>query len=505
MDNLPLNIKLPRNFSPPRIAAALGMSLLALEPLKWLIRSWFDDALDSSGIWVFALTAALYLWSVLSPVSSPSKKPSSNAVTILIGTALIRAIGQISAINVIGALALVGDIYAIGLLSRINDRKNALSPAWLATLFACSLPVERILQRLLGFALQSLSADGACLLLNGFFSEVTCSGVNILLAGRDILVDLPCSGVKSMTLLGILYVSLMSLYRPPIPQCFWLGGLTLLIALFANTFRIVLLSVFMAFPETVANTDVTAQPWHDIIGLTCLSLTALPLTLSVRNLKTHRPGRVHTAESMSARKINVNNALPSTVFLMFALTIVALPRKPLDVSSIDRPAYLPARLNGYDGQAVPLTRQEQAYFTQYGGNATKKRYGANSVLLIQTRSPLRHLHAPDECLRGLGFKVTYLGSENSPLPAAVYIATGPDRQQWRVAVTFYSNRGRVTGNLSEAIWLWLQQPKTTWQALQRISPLTTPDNSVRQFENAVFAALDLRPTTPLENNREKTD
>lgn len=505
MDSRIVNFNLPRNLTPPRIATGLAMGLLAVEPLQWLIHSWFDDALDSDGVWIFALTAALYFWSAFSPNTAPSKKLPSRAVSILIGTALIRAIGQISAINVIGAITLAGDVYAIGLLTRVNDRKNALSAAWLAALFAFSLPIERILQRLLGFALQSFSADVSCLLLRGFFGSVSCSGVDILLAGHAILVDLPCSGVKSLTLLGILYVALMSLYRPPVRQCFWLGGLALLIALLANTFRIVLLSVFMAFPEMIGNADVTAQPWHDIIGLTCLSLAALPLTLSVRGLASNRMKVIRTAVCLPVDTIKTDTTLPSLAFLIFALAIVNLPRKPLDVSEIDRPADLPTQLNGINGQALPLTHQEQAYFAQYGGRAFKKRYGEHGILLVQTRSPLRHLHAPDECLRGLGFKVAYMGSQNRILPTSVYTAIAPNGQKWRVAVTFYSNRSRVTGNLSEAIWLWLQEPKTTWHAVQRISPLGIPDASVRQFESAVFAALDLHSTTPQENNREKID
>lgn len=114
---------------------------------------------------------------------------------LLLGTALICAIGQIFAVNVLGVVALAIDVYAIGLLVNLGNRKNALSAGWLVVLFAFSLPIERILQRLIGFGLQHLSADGACWVLQGIFANVQCNGIRLLLAGRDVLVDFALLGL----------------------------------------------------------------------------------------------------------------------------------------------------------------------------------------------------------------------------------------------------------------------------------------------------------------------
>lgn len=117
--------------------------------------------------------------------------------------------------------------------------------------------------------------------------------------------------------------------------------------------------------------------------------------------------------------------------------------------------------------------------------------GNNSALLIRTTSPLRHLHAPDECLRGLGFAVQYQGLHYQPLPTAVYLATAKNGSQWRVAVTFYSEQKHFTTNVAEVVWRWFQQPHSTWYALQRITPIQTPLASVQAWDDALFAALDL--------------
>jgi exosortase/archaeosortase family protein len=405
------------------------------------------------------------------------------------------------------------DVYAIALLLDLNHRKNALSAGWLAVLFAFSLPIERILQRLIGFGLQHLSADGACWLLHGFFDSVQCAGIRILLAGRDVLVDLPCSGVRSITLLCLLYATLMCVFRPALLRGVLIGAVTLASALLANVIRISFLATFIAFPEKIGGIDVMAQPYHDLIGLVCLTLAALPLVcLSGRrvvtiklippnppfskggktslNLLLQMGGKTSPFEKGGLRGIYIRH-FTALGFVLLAAVIVSLPRQPLDVSDIRTALSLPVYLNGEYAQAVELSQKEQNYFIQYGGTALKSRYGDSSVLLIRSNSPLRHIHTPDDCLRGLGFEVQYQGVYYQPLPTAVYLATAKDGSQWRVAVSFYSEQGQFTTNVSEVVWRWLQQPHSTWYALQRITPLYIPESTAKQWDNALFAALDL--------------
>jgi len=484
----------------------LGMLLLAIEPIRWLAISWVEPAHDSKGGWVFVVCAGLFVWSIRSPISVGSHQSHSKALVLLIGTAFIRGFGQVFAVNVLGAIALAVDVYAIGLLTRIGDRKNPLSAGWLAILFAFSLPLERILQRLIGFGLQHLSADGACTVLQGLFANVRCAGIRILLAGRDVLVDLPCSGVKSLMLLCILYAMLMCVFRPTLARSLLIGSVTLASALLANIIRIVSLSIFIAYPEQIGGINVMAQPWHDLIGLFCLLLAALPLALlcgrreltpvSMRN-PTEYPTRV-----MPSGKAKT---LLASGFVGLAVMIVSLPSQPLDVSDDSTALNLPAYLQGHYGQAVNLSQSEQDYFTQFGGTALKVRYGDNSAMLIRTNSPLRHLHAPEECLRGLGFTVQYEGIQYQPLPTAIYSATAPNGEKWRIAVTFYSEQGQFSTNISEVVWRWLQQPHITWYALQRITPENTPFADAQHWDTALFAALDLTSPQAKENRHEKTD
>jgi hypothetical protein len=266
------------------------------------------------------------------------------------------------------------------------------------------------------------------------------------------------------------------------------------------------LATFIAFPEKIGGIDVMAQPYHDLIGLVCLTLAALPLVcLSGRRVVTIKliPPNPPFSKGGKTSPFEKGGELArgrwgiyirhftALGFVILAAVIISLPRQPLDVSDTRTALSLPVYLNGEYAQTVELSEKEQNYFTQYGGTALKRRYGDSSVLLIRSNSPLRHIHTPDDCLRGLGFEVQYQGVYFQPLPTAVYLATAKDGSQWRVAVSFYSEQGQFTTNVSEVVWRWLQQPHSTWYALQRITPLYIPESKAKAWDNALFAALDL--------------
>lgn len=78
----------------------------------------------------------------------------------------------------------------------------------MAVLFAFALPIERILQRGFGFALQQASAAGACGALKLGNAPVRCEGLQLQWHEHIVLVDLPCSGTRGLLLLLLLFVTL---------------------------------------------------------------------------------------------------------------------------------------------------------------------------------------------------------------------------------------------------------------------------------------------------------
>jgi hypothetical protein len=177
--------------------------------------------------------------------------------------------------------------------------------------------------------------------------------------------------------------------------------------------------------------------------------------------------------------------------LAAALTIVSLPRTPVDVSRVPVEVRLPLVLDGMAQRPVPLSDREAAYFTRYGGWAAKAEYGSMGLLVTRTASPLRHLHAPEDCLRGLGFEVAYLGATFEPLPTATYRAVAPDGRRYRIEVSFVPDRGEATYNVATAVWRWLNGEARIWTAVQRITPEALDPAIQARFTRAVVAAMDL--------------
>ncbi len=475
-----------------------GAVILAIAPTLWLIETWMDPSYASQGGGFFIATLLMGVYAL----SSPRVKTASHqnkALLILAATAGIRILSEILAINTLGALVLAADIYAIALLLGLHERVRAVSPFWLSVSFLFCLPIERIIQRLLGYGLQSLSADGACASLGLFFENVSCAGIRITIEGADVLVDLPCSGARAVLLYLFGFTLIAALVRPGKIMAAVGCALAILAALFANILRIVFLGSGVALTSETIGIDVMAQPWHDIVGLVSLTLAAPIILIWAVRVKS-RPFKTHQNS-----KAVITNAKPRPVwalaFLILTCLTFSVPHRPLDVGAPLKTPTLPHILSGEIGKPLALSEQEQNYFTQFGGSAARASYGDMGLLVTRTRSPLRHLHMPDDCLRGAGFDVSYLGMRFEPFPTASYRAVSPEGYAYLVSVSFEASDGYITASVAEAVWHWMRNRETAWTAIQRIMPEDQSLVNQIHFEAAVTAAFDL----PFKSNLKSGD
>ncbi|MDV7141199.1 exosortase T [Tropicimonas sp. TH_r6] len=464
---------------------AAASLILAWEPARWLVRSWQDPAYDSIGYIYAGAVAALALRAVLS--GQRRGIPSERLGLFLVLAAGLRLAAQLLAINLVGGIALAADLYALAKLAGLERRPVPIAPFWLSVLFLFSLPVEAVVERLLGFPLQMLSAQLSCALLGLVFEETACAGIRITLAGQDVLVDLPCAGASGLLLLLGFFVAMNVVMRPRWSVTLVWLAVTLTLALLGNSLRIALLAAGLAH-----GIDTMAEPLHSLTGLVTLALSAVPLALWYRPAPARPPAQLSALRPISAPVL----LGAGVACFVAALWIVAQPARPVDISRPVAPAALPAQLAGQLRADIPLSPLENRYFRAYGGDAQKAQYGPLGLTRIRTTSPLRHLHSPDACLRGLGFDVTFLGTRHDGAPAAIYRATGPDGRNWQVAVTFIAPDGRMVPSIGEAVWLWLNGQDGHWTALQRITPLGLPTQHAQALEAAAFAALDLSPSYP---------
>ena len=469
-----------------------GAAVLAIEPARWLLQTWYAPGYDSFGVVAFALVTGLFVMSWRSPLRPLARPVSALRTTVLLSlTAGLRLAAQVLDINVIGALLLCVDVYALAHLARLGERRFAVSPHYLAGLFCFCLPVEPIVQRLLGYGLQHVSANLACGVLNLWFADLLCEGVRIRLNSVDVLVDLPCSGAELLSLSGMIFLFLATTKRPLFRSALTGGLVCLVLALAGNTLRIVLLAMGIAFADLLPVSVMDPVP-HTIIGLTMVMQVTLGMLLWQRRLP---PDQVSSRALPDTKP--VGKGRPALRFA-FALTFCAgafamstIEPQPVDASQPLPHPITPGFAGGFTATPVALTEQERKYFAQFGGSAARSAYGPYGLLLVSTTSPLRHLHDPAVCLGGVGFDVRFVGT-NHETSTSVYRARRGS-EEYLVSVSYQAADTRLASSVAEVVWHWMHEPGQRWTMIQRIEPLSPNIDplTTRRWQAAIRRAFNL--------------
>lgn len=473
-----------------------GFIALLLEPLHWLARTWIDPGYESNGMWIAAACALLWGRSLASGPAPADERSARRARGWIFVTGAIRLAGRAADFNVLGALALVADVYAVATALRLQRRPWPLAPWAVALLSLFMLPLERIVQRAIGYPLRLVAAVVAEQALAPFHHDFTRAGTQLLRHGASLSVDLPCSGARGLLAFAILAAAIAT--RRRIGPCAAAAGFAsvLLGALLANALRVVLL-----FEGVRAALPVGEEPWHSAIGIVCLALGCLPLLLIARRC----PPRRADASEVPALAPRRRRPALAAGFSLAACAVALAPARPIDVSHAPATMHLPTSLDGAIGETVALRDIERLYFERYGGHAEKRVYRSASgethgVLLVQTSAPLRHLHEPDLCLSAAGHRVTRLGVRPGVIPAEVWRSVAPDGETWRVEVSIASDAGETADTVSEAVWRWFLRPGPTWSLVQRLSPWSecqADESACRAFDESLFAALEFAPPAQL--------
>ena len=485
-------------------AFVLGALVLAWEPTVWLVGTWYQAGYNGIGWIAFALVAGLVAWSLSSPVVG-AKQQCTRTYSLLLATAALRLVSQLLDVNVIGALLLAIDIYAIARLLHLEQRTRAISPFWLAIVFCFCLPIEPIVQRLVGYDLQHVSAFLACGLLQPFFDDLSCTGVRLQINSIDVLVDLPCSGAELVSIAALVFAVVNAVHRPG----FRWGGLgivaCLALALMGNGIRIALLATGIVQQDKLAFHVMDPLP-HTLIGLLMVGITCAGLLAFARlypvGVADHR-GVKPRPKSIPANRLTF---LFAGSFLPMALMIGALQPQPVDASPRISTPEIPLVAADFLRVSSELNAQEQNYFMRYGGGAERASFGPYGLLLVSTASPLRHLHDPTICLSGMGYQVRLLGTDHtssSTLYQAQRARAGGEGggqseadhspASYLVRVSYISDHGVVASSVSEVVWHWLRQPDSVWTMVQRIVPEhpAIDPRSTDLWESAMRRAFNL--------------
>ncbi len=370
---------------------------IGIEPLVWLVKAQSSPAQAKIALARVGILSVALAWSLLSGRNRYVAPGIAFGVAMLTLGLGARTCGLALGVNHVGAVALVGDLYAACWLLDLPGRKRPASPLLLAAAAALCLPVDRPLYRLLGFPAQEL------------WRLVSGSRVS-----PELLVDVLVQG---------LFLALVA-------------------------------AAFVHRPRRIS-WDFRQRPRRTA---TAAGVTVVAGCVAVVVLHLHAPGPIDKGAALAAPP-------------------------------------LPLHFAGRALETVPLSANERDFFAAVGGNAAKGRYGELSLLVVESRSPLRHLHSPTWCLAGLGHDVKFLGYADLPFPAARYRGTSPEGIVYEVESTFVSSAGDVVPEISEAIWRWLLEPRLVWRSVQLFGPAggagnwpsTTGVRDLRPFEGGVAA------------------
>ena len=248
-----------------RVPAAgwLALQFAALAPTwAWMVRRMRDGSDDPLGLLALAALAAL-AWQCRRELRAAPRLgwlSLAGAGTVL-ATLLRTGLGALPALPPLAAGLVAVLALACGLLAFLPRRVAALPVAGLAVL---ALPLLSSLQFYAGYPLRVVTAEASRWLLAPGFS-VAREGSSLLVDGRLVIVDAPCSGVQ-MVWLGYFTACTVALWarqgdhgfvrRLPLAGLLVLGG---------NILRNSVLVAFEAVGHPLA-------PWaHNLFGLLVLA------------------------------------------------------------------------------------------------------------------------------------------------------------------------------------------------------------------------------------------
>jgi exosortase/archaeosortase family protein len=245
-------------------AGWLALQFAALMPTwAWMVQRMRDGSDDPLGLVALVALAAL-AWQCRSELRASPRLGwlALAGIGTVLATLLRSGLGGVPALPPLAAGLVAVLALACGLLAFLPRRVAALPVAGLAVL---ALPLLSSLQFYAGYPLRVVTAEASRWLLAPGF-EVAREGTSLMVDGRLVIVDAPCSGVQ-MVWLGYFTACAVALWARRSDRAF-LGRLPMvgLLVLGGNIVRNSVLVAFEGAGHALA-------PWaHNALGLFVLAV-----------------------------------------------------------------------------------------------------------------------------------------------------------------------------------------------------------------------------------------
>lgn len=339
----------------------------------------------------------------------------------------------------------------------------------LAGLAALALPVVSSLQFYAGFPLRVVTAEASTWLLGATGFVASREGSAMLVDGRLVVVDAPCSGVQ-MVWMAWFCACAVACWRGLPDRVFakrlaFVGG----VVLAGNVVRN---SVLVGLEARGA----AASPWqHEAIGVVVLAFVCATVTWLIG--RAALPPRPMQTIVFDARSVALRGSLRVALVGLLAVCAFAPLAWSRHALAATRPepgaTEWPREWKGRPLRPLALDAVEARFAAQFPGRIERLTDDESVLVWREVRTPTRMLHPAADCYRGLGYRI-----------AEARLERDAEARLWRCFVAARDGRRvRVCERIEDAAggsftdassWFWAAQlGRSTgpWHAITVATPL----------------------------------
>lgn len=370
----------------PGCSWLLLAALAAWPSWLWAVRRLGDGSDDPLGI--IALAAlGLLLWR---DRSSLRAQPRLIWLALAAGLLLVTALSQ----SLLPPL-LRGMISVLALLLVILSLRAPDQPwlAWLGLGFL-SLPLLSSLQFFVGYPLRVITAEVSAWLLRLGPWSVQRQGSALLVDGRWVMVDAPCSGIQ-MAWVGYFTACALAAWLR-LPDRLLLRRLPLvgMLVLGGNILR----NTLLVWGESGAS---GFPGWaHEGVGLLMFAAVCGMILRVIGRCSFDAPALGESA--CSTAPANLQATFLGALLLAMIWPLLAPGSATTNVIA---PHEWPAQFEGRLLRPLALSPVEQRFAEDFPGQLGRFTDGQRSIVLRQVLRPTRKLHPAEDCFRAIGYRI----------------------------------------------------------------------------------------------------
>ena len=433
---------------------------LALWPhWRWAAARLADGSDDPLGL--AALAVLVVAIARMAPRLRAEPAPVWLAMAVLL-TALATVLGLAAPPLVAALLAALA--FAAALAAFAPSGTPVLPLVGLATL---ALPVVSSLQFYAGYPLRVITAEASRWLLGAAGFDATREGSAMLVDGRLVIVDAPCSGVQ-MVWMAWFCASAVACWRE-LPDRVFAKRLAFVgaIVLAGNIVRNAVLVGMEARGGAV-------PAWqHQAIGMVVLGVVCAAVTALVASAKKPEPRQTIAFRPRSVVLEKGLLAALASLLAICAMTPLAWSRGATAAVPVVAPSEWPREWNGRTLRPLALGAVEARFAARFPGRIERLTDEESVLVWREVRTPTRMLHPATDCYRGLGYRITDARLERDP-EARLWRCFVAERDGRRLRVCERIEDAQGLAFTDASSWFWaakLGRSTGPWQAITVATPL----------------------------------